>query len=122
MLNCNAVLFPIVLWPIVALIRSGLRRLSLGSSSLTEFPTLRRNCYIAFLPAPSVTFAMTTGTKRNQVLHHVAAELAPTFHVMDLQPFHGTALLAPPAISLQNLDSEFLVLFRAQFKPGLLLT
>ena len=122
MLSYNAVLFPIVLRPIVVLIRIGLRRLSLASSSLTEFPTLRRNCYVAFLAAPSVTFAMTTGAKRNQVLHHVAAELASAFYVMDLQTFHGTALLAPPAISLQNPDSEFLVLFRAQFKPGLLLT
>jgi hypothetical protein len=41
---------------------------------------------------------------------------------MDLQALHGTALLTPPAISFQNPDSEFLVLFRAQFKPGLLLT
>jgi len=65
---------------------------------------------------------MTTGTKRNQVLHHVAAELASAFYVMDLQAFHGTALLAPPAISFQDPDSEFLVLFRAQFKPRLLLT
>ncbi|OLE16685.1 MAG: hypothetical protein AUG83_02005 [Acidobacteria bacterium 13_1_20CM_4_57_11] len=69
-----------------------------------------------------MTFAMTTGAKRNQVLHHVAAELASVFHVMDLQAFHGTALLAPPAISLQNVDSEFFVFFRAQFMPGLLLT
>jgi hypothetical protein len=65
---------------------------------------------------------MTTGAKRNQVLHHVTAELASALHVMDLQAFHGTALLASPSISLQNLDSQFLVLFRAQFKPGLLLT
>jgi hypothetical protein len=65
---------------------------------------------------------MTNGAKRNQVLHHVSAELASAVYVMDLQAFRGTALLTPPAISLQNPDSEFLVLFRAQFKPGLLLT
>ncbi len=69
-----------------------------------------------------MTFAMTTDTKSYQVVHHIVTELAPAFYVMDLQAFHGTALLAPPAISLQNLDSEFLELFLAQFKPGLLLT
>ncbi len=65
---------------------------------------------------------MTTDAKRNQVVHHIATELAPAFHVMDLQTFHGTALLTPPTISLQDPDSEFRVLFRAQFMPGVLLT
>jgi hypothetical protein len=52
------------------------------------------------LPAPSVTFAVTTNAKRNQVRHHVATELALAFNVMDLQALHGTALLTPPAVSL----------------------
>ncbi len=69
-----------------------------------------------------MTFAVTTGAKCNQVLHHVVAELASAVYVMDFQAFHGTALLAPPAISLQEPESGFFVLFRAQFKPGLLLT
>src|SRR6266478_9608929 len=77
---------------------------------------------LLFLPAPSVTFAMTTDAKRNQVVHHIVTKLTPGFHVMDLQAFHGTALLTPPAISLQDPDSEFRVLFRAQFMPGLFLT
>jgi hypothetical protein len=77
---------------------------------------------LLFLPAPSVTLAVTTDAKRNQVVHHIATEPAPGLHVMDLQAFHGTALLAPPTISLQDPDSEFRVLLRAQFKPGLLLT
>jgi hypothetical protein len=41
---------------------------------------------------------------------------------MDLQTFHGTALLTPPTISLQDSDSEFRVIIRAQFEPGSLLT
>src|SRR5882762_1062011 len=41
---------------------------------------------------------------------------------MNLQVFHGTALLASPAISFQNPDSEFCVLFRTQFEPRSLLT
>ncbi len=65
---------------------------------------------------------MTVGTERNQIMHHIAAELAPGFHVMDLQAFHGTALLAPPAISLEHACPDDCVFFRIQFEPGLLLT
>src|SRR5438105_9197919 len=101
MLNCNAASFPIVSRPTVAPIRSGLRRPSLEASlpPSPSFQTLSRNCYAAFLPAPSVTFAVTTGAKCNQVLHHVTAELASAFYVMELQVLYGTAFLAPPAIS-----------------------
>ena len=95
------------------------------SCSLSRMPTALqaiRHASPLFLPTPTVTFPMTTGAKRNQVLHHVAAELASAFYVMDLQAFHAAALLAPPTVSLQNPDSELLVLFRAQFRPRLLLT
>jgi hypothetical protein len=69
-----------------------------------------------------MTFCVTAGAKRNQVVHQITAEPAPGFHVMDFQTFHGTALLTPPTISLQDLDSEFRVLFQAQFESELLLT
>src|SRR6266446_3833791 len=36
-----------------------------------------------FLAAPCVTFAVTTDAKLDQVVHHIAAELAPGFHVVD---------------------------------------
>jgi hypothetical protein len=81
-----------------------------------------RSTIVMLLSAPPVALAMATVAKCNQVVHHIATELAPAFYVMDLEAFHGTALLTPPTISLQDLDSEFRVLFRAQFKPGLLLT
>jgi hypothetical protein len=42
--------------------------------------------------------------------------------MMDLQALHGTTLLTPPTISLQNPDSEFRVLFQAQFESGSPLT
>jgi hypothetical protein len=77
---------------------------------------------MSFLPTPSVTFAVTTDAKRYQVVHHIVTKPAPRFHVMDLHAFHRTALLTPPTISLQDANSEFRVLFRAQFEPGLLLT
>jgi len=69
-----------------------------------------------------VAFAVTTNAERNQVVHHIGTELTPAFHVMDLQAFHGTALLAPPAISFQDSLSEYCVIFQTQFEPGLLLT
>ena len=74
------------------------------------------------LPAPSVTFAVTTNAKGDQVVHHIATEVAPAFHVMDFQALHGTALLAPPAISFQHPVSDDGVFFRVQLEPGLLLT
>jgi hypothetical protein len=49
---------------------------------------------------------MTTDAKRNQVVHHIATELAPAFYVVDLQAFHGTALLTPPTIAVQDAGSE----------------
>ncbi|SRR6266436_1646113 len=71
-----------------------------------------------FLPVPSVTFAVTTDAKRNQVVHHIVAEPAPGFHVMDFQAFHGTALLAPPAISLEHACPDDCVFFLIEFESG----
>jgi hypothetical protein len=49
--------------------------------------------------------------KRNQIAHHIAPEFAPGFHVMDLQVFHGTTLLAAPTIPLQHLRAKEDVIF-----------
>jgi hypothetical protein len=76
---------------------------------------------MSFLPAPSVTFAVTTDAKPNQVVHHIVTIMAPGFHVMDLQTFHGTALLAPAAISLEHACADDCVLFGIQFESRLLL-
>ncbi len=73
------------------------------------------------LPAPSVTFSVTAGAERNQILHDIPAELAPRLHVMNLQSLHGTAVLAPPTISFQHLVSDHSVFFRVQFESWLLL-
>ena len=75
-----------------------------------------------FLAAPCVTFAVTTDAKLDQVVHHIATELAPAFYVVDLQAFHGTALLTPPTISFEHACPDDCVFFRIQFEPGLLLT
>jgi hypothetical protein len=55
--------------------------------------------------------SVANNAKRNQIVHHIASELAPGPHVMDLQIFHGTALLAAPTIPLQHLLSEAGVIF-----------
>src|SRR5205807_5053657 len=78
-----------------------------------------RHPFPLFPRAPSVTFAMTTGAKRYQVPHHIVTELAPAFYVMNLQAFHGTALLAPPAISLEHKQPDDGVSFRIQFESRL---
>jgi len=62
---------------------------------------------------PSVTLPVTTSAKRHQVFYHIVTEPAPGLRVMDLQAFDGTALLAPPTISLQD------GLFRNKFEPEL---
>ncbi len=62
--------------------------------------------------------AVTADAKRNQVVHHVATELAPAFYVMDLQASYGTALLAPPAVSFEHACPDDCVFFRIQFESG----
>ncbi len=50
---------------------------------------------------------MTVGAEGNQVMHHIAAELAPRLHVMNL--------------SLQHPFPDDCILFRIQFEPRSLL-
>jgi hypothetical protein len=73
------------------------------------------------LTAPSVTLSVTTGAECNQILRHIAAELAPRPDVMNLQLLHGTAVLATPAISFQHTFSNLGVFFWVQFESGLLM-
>src|SRR5260370_5095525 len=71
--------------------------------------------------APVVTFSVITDTKCNQIVRHITAKFAPGLHVMNLQVLRGTAVLAPPTISLQYLVSDHEVFLRREFEPGLLL-
>ena len=82
------------------------------SCSGIEFTSRR---VLLFLPASSVTLAVTTGAECYQVVYRIITEPTPRFHMMKLQAFHGTALLTPPTISLQDPSSENSVLFRIQF-------
>jgi len=63
-----------------------------------------------------MTFAMTIDAKRNQVVPHIATELAPGFDVMDLQTFHRTALLTPPTILFEHAGPDDRVFFRIQLE------
>ena len=65
-----------------------------------------------------MTFRVTTDAKCNQVVHHIVTEQAPGFHVVDLQAFHGTALLTPPAIPLEYARPDDCVFCRIQFESG----
>jgi hypothetical protein len=49
-------------------------------------------------------------------VRYIAAELAPPFHMMDLQVLHGTAILTPPAVSFENVSSKDCIFFGIQFK------
>ncbi len=67
--------------------------------------------------APSVIFSVTIVTECDQIRKYVAAKLAPAFHVMDLQVFHGTAFLASPTIPFEHKVSDYCVLLRVQLDP-----
>jgi hypothetical protein len=62
---------------------------------------------------------MAAGAERNQVLRDIPAKLAPGLHVVNLQILRGTAVLAPPTISFQDLVSGHSVFFRVQFESWL---
>jgi hypothetical protein len=69
----------------------------------------------------SVSFSVATRTQRNQVVHHITAELAPGFQMMDLQVPRDTAVLAAPIISRQHPVTDHHIIFRRELEPGLLL-
>ncbi len=97
-------------WPIQNKRREDLQSLKLMIVTPSQRHTQNR------LTAPSVTFAVTTHAKRYQVVHDVATEPASGFHMMNLQTFHGTALLAPPAISFEHACPDDCVFFWIQFE------
>ena len=53
-------------------------------------------------------------TKRNQIFRCIMAEFASGIQMMDFQHLCGTAILASPSISIQDLDFERFVALRIQ--------
>jgi hypothetical protein len=76
-----------------------------------------RQALALLLPAASVTFSVAALAERNQIAHDISTQLAPGFHVVDVQVFQGTALLTPPTISFKHAFPDDCVLFRTQFEP-----
>ena len=52
---------------------------------------------------PSVPLCVAESTQGDKVAHFITTEPAPRFQMMNLQIFHGAALLTPPAIPRQDL-------------------
>ena len=65
-----------------------------------------------------VVVLVTRAAESNQVVRHIATELAPPFHVMDLQVAHGTAVLTTPTVSFENVSSKNGVVFGIQSEPA----
>ena len=53
-----------------------------------------------------MSVSVASDTERNQIVNHIATKLAPWFHVVYLQVFHGTAILAQPTISFKYTVSK----------------
>jgi hypothetical protein len=70
-----------------------------------------RSAHKKHLEATMMHASMANSAKRNQVVHHIVTQLAPGFQVMDLQVFHGTALLTAPTIPFQHSLSKEDVIF-----------
>jgi len=51
-------------------------------------------------------------TQRNQILFHIATQMAAEFEVVHLQMLHATASLARRAIAIQHLPMQFAVAVR----------
>lgn len=82
---------------------------------------MRRRITCIHASWPSVTSPVTVSAQRNQVVHHIATQLAPAFQMMDLQVVHRTTYLTPTTISFEHTVPYHFVLFLTQFESGLLL-
>ena len=69
---------------------------------------------------PSVVVLVTRAAESNQVVRHIATELAPPFHVMDLQVVHGTAVLTAPTVSFEDVSPMCPVVFSIESEPAVL--
>jgi hypothetical protein len=68
-----------------------------------------------------VAFTVAVSAERDQIVQLIAAQLAPTPHVMDVKVLHRAAPLTPPAISFKHSLPDNFILSLSQFEPGLLL-
>jgi len=58
-----------------------------------------------------VDFIVTFPTKRDEIFHHVVAELTSPLDVVCLKMLHSPAGLTPPAVSLHHLPAKIPIVF-----------
>ena len=63
-----------------------------------------------------MSFLVTHGTKRYQILGRIIAEATPRLDVMDLKLFRSSAELATPTVPLQNSTAEPAISFWLEFQ------
>ena len=61
---------------------------------------------------------MARSAEGEQILVSVMAQSAPPLNVMDLEIFHASAILATPAVSLQNFTAKLPIRFRIKSQAG----
>jgi hypothetical protein len=61
---------------------------------------------------------VTLRAHADEILVGILALPAPVLNVMDLEPGYRPALLASPAVSLQDLPAQCLVGIRIELNPG----
>jgi hypothetical protein len=60
--------------------------------------------------------SMAGYTKGHQIVLNVTSQLASKLNVMNLQCLHSSTVLAPPAVSLQDLAAKLAVGFRLKLE------
>ena len=69
-----------------------------------------------------MSFLVTTSAERDEVPVGIGSHPTPRLHVMNLEILRRPAVLASPAVPLEDLLSKFLVSFPIQSKAGPFLT
>jgi len=60
--------------------------------------------------------SMTCRTKGDEILLKISSKMASKLNVMNLQCLHSSAVLAPPAVALQDLAAKLAVGFRLKLE------
>jgi hypothetical protein len=67
----------------------------------------------------SVSVLVAADAKRYEILSRIIAQAAPRLDVMDLKAFNMPAILAAPAVPLQNFTAELAISLRLKFQAWL---
>jgi hypothetical protein len=67
----------------------------------------------------SVSILVAADAKSYEILSRIIAQAAPRVNVMDLKALNTPAILAAPAVPLQNLTAELAISLRLEFQAWL---